>query len=135
VKRFEEMPHTADIAARIYGATLAELFVNAAYALFGMSYDTAGMAGEVPLDVYLESHDNESLIVKWLNELLYLSESKGLVFTGFDVTLTFGCIQGKVYGLERSSVEGKKEIKAATFHDIKFARTDKGFETVIVFDV
>ena len=32
-KRFEEVPHTADLAIRVWGRDMAELFVNAAYGM------------------------------------------------------------------------------------------------------
>jgi SHS2 domain-containing protein len=36
MKRFEEIPHTADWSFRAFGRDLRELFENAAHALFGL---------------------------------------------------------------------------------------------------
>ena len=39
------MPHTADLAARIYGKDLPDLFANAAFAMFDMMKPSASSGG------------------------------------------------------------------------------------------
>ncbi|MBI3362099.1 MAG: archease [Chloroflexi bacterium] len=82
----------------------------------------------------LEAPDTESLLVAWLNELLYFTESDGQVFTEFGVNaLTDTHIEAQATG--GPATELNKQIKAVTFHNLKVERTDEGFETTIVFDV
>ncbi|HEC35265.1 MAG TPA: archease, partial [Anaerolineae bacterium] len=78
---FEEVPHTADIALRVWGQDLPELFANAARGMAWLMVDpsTVNPTVEVPLE--LRAYDAESLLVTWLGELLYLNERDGLVFT------------------------------------------------------
>ena len=37
--RYEQLEHTADVALRVYGGSLQELFTNAAYAMFSQLAD------------------------------------------------------------------------------------------------
>ena len=131
---FEEVEHTADVALRVWGRDLKELFVNAARGMAWLLADpeTVEPTTEVSLD--LEGFDAETLLVTWLGELLYYNETEGLVFTEFDlreVTPTH------LRGIARGGVPGetRRHIKAVTFHDLNIRSTDRGLETTIVFDV
>ncbi len=83
---FEEIPHTADRAIRVWGDTLPELFVFAArgmYSLAGLPEDEVGEEEEMAVEV--EAATLEGLLVAWLNELLYLTETRKLSFRAFHV--------------------------------------------------
>jgi SHS2 domain-containing protein len=132
--RFEEVEHTADIAIRVWGRDLAELFANAAY---GMACQLGGMASgnqNVERLVELQAYDTETLLVSWLGELLYLSEREESIFTDFEMLeITPTRLRAIVGG--RPIEEHKQHIKAVTFSDLEIVRTQVGYETTIVFDV
>ncbi|MCL5950591.1 MAG: archease, partial [Chloroflexi bacterium] len=77
MKRFEEIPHTADWSFRAFGRDRRELFENAAYAMFAMegAIPPQGQTPEIVREVQVTGIDWESLLVNWLSELLYLQES------------------------------------------------------------
>jgi len=132
--RFEEVEHTADIALRVWGRDLAELFVNAAYGMACQMADLDEADRAVERSIELEAYDAETLLVAWLGELLYLHERDGCVFTDFDmleVTPT------RLRAVARGGPvrEHRRHIKAVTFSDLKIVYTDEGYETTIVFDV
>jgi SHS2 domain-containing protein len=133
-QRFEEIEHTADVAIRVWGRDLAELFANAAYGMACQLADPGEVEQTVEQSVELNAYDVETLLVSWLGELLYLGEREECVFTDFDlleVTLTrlWATIRG-------GSVHGhRRHIKAVTFSDMEIVQTDEGYETVVVFDV
>jgi SHS2 domain-containing protein len=133
-KRFEEIEHTADIAIRVWGGDLAELFVNAAY---GMACQLAGLDGvelTVERTVDLEAYDAETLLVTWLGELLYMGERDECVFVEFDMLeITPLRLRAVVRG--GTVREYRSHIKAVTFNELEIRRTDEGYETTIVFDV
>lgn len=138
MKRYEQIPHTADLAAKIYGDSLQELFENAAFAMFDMMGDLEGLKPEEKVDIKVEAPDTEDLLVSWLNEVLYASYIKKMLFTEFQV----GPIENnKLSAVARGQriEEGpgriRSEIKAATYHDLNIEKTDKGFEVTVVFDV
>jgi len=112
-KRYQQLEHTADLALRIYGGDLRELFANAAYAMFSQLADVGRAKTTVHQHVEVQGSDGESLLVNWLNELLYLHETEGQVYTEFDIQeLTTTCLKATVYGTEARAVH--LIIKAAT---------------------
>jgi SHS2 domain-containing protein len=131
---FEEIEHTADIAIRVWGHDLAELFANAAY---GMTCqladpDVVDQTAEQPIE--LDAYDAETLLVSWLGELLYLSEREECVFTHFEMLgVTPTHLRAVVRG--GSVEEHRQHIKAVTFNELEILHTDVGYETTVVFDV
>jgi len=131
---FEEVEHTADIAIRVWGRDLAELFANAAYGMAHQLGDPDAAKPSVEELVELEAYDKETLLVSWLGELLYLGEREGCIFTDFDVLeLTPTRLRAVARGgpVQRHG----QHIKAVTFSDLEILRTGDGYETTIVFDV
>lgn len=137
---FEEVPHTADWALRARGRTLAELFVNAARGMYALMAEE--LPAEAPLahTVEVEAASGEGLLVAWLNELLYLTEREGVVFTAFRLEeLT---VQEEAVARLRATAAGdrakgglRKYIKAATYHNLTIRRRDGLYEVEVVFDV
>ena len=133
-KRFEEVEHTADIAIRVWGRDLAELFANAAYGMARQLVDPDDVKLTVEQLVQLEAYDEETLLVSWLGELLYLGEREGCVFTNFDV-LAIAPTRLRAVARGGPATEHGQHIKAVTFNDLEILRTGDGYETTIVFDV
>ena len=131
---FEEVEHTADIAIRVRGRDLAELFANAAYGMTCQLADVDGVEPTVRYSIALEAYDVETLLVSWLGELLYLGERDGCVFADFDVLeVTPTWLRAVAWG--GPVQEHGRHIKAVTFSEMEIVRTGEGHETVIVFDV
>lgn len=133
-KRYQQLEHTADLALRIYGGDLRELFANAAYAMFRQLADLARLKATQHQHVEVEGSDGESLLVNWLNELLYLHETEGQVYTEFDIQeLTTTCLKATVFGAETRDVH--LIIKAATYHNLAIRQSKDGYQATVVFDV
>ena len=135
MKRFEEIPHTADWSFRAFGSDLKELLENAAYAMFeleGIHADTN--TSEVVRVVSVYGSDPESLLVNWLSELVYLQETFQEEYYYFLVELL------PRYSL-RAQIRGQpltvavRMIKAVTYHNLTIKQTPAGWETVVVVDV
>ncbi len=133
-ERFEEIDHTADIAIRVWGTGLAELFQNAAYGMASQLADADDVPLETSVTLELEAADVELLLVRWLSELLYLGEERSVVFTDFDMlevkhtALRAVARGGHVHQLHH-------HIKAVTFSDLDVKQIENGYETTVVFDV
>jgi SHS2 domain-containing protein len=133
-KKFEEIEHTADLALRVYGQDMRELFANAAYGMFALMAEPSLEEPAREREVSLEATDYESLLVDWLNELIYLHEVEGETYSQFAIeTLSPTKLKAHVTGGPTQSKT--KAIKAATFHDLKINETANGFVATIVFDV
>jgi SHS2 domain-containing protein len=132
---YEEVEHTADIALRVRGKNLNAFLVHAARGmceLYGVPDEDAPLSA--PYQVKLESPDLETLLVDWLNELLYLMEIHELILTRFifqDTSKTH--LIAQVKGRKRRRIDNL--IKATTFHNLEVEETSMGYEATIVFDV
>jgi SHS2 domain-containing protein len=131
---YEQLEHTADLALRICGHCLTELFVNAAYAMFSQLADLKRIQPVVEEQVSVEGTDYESLLVNWLNELLYLHETQNAVYKVFEIVdLSHQGLKATVCGATTADVY--TIIKAATYYDLDISETAEGYTATIVFDV
>jgi len=136
MRSFEEIDHTADRAFRVSGRDMAALLENAARAMQALDKDegltTVERSGTREIDV--EGVDSESLLVNWLNEILYLAHVHRLVCDRF-------CIDELKNHRVRARVETREcdrsltHIKAVTFHNLKIREIPEGLEAEVVVDV
>jgi len=96
--------------------------------------DLDGLAPTEWREVRLEAWDRESLLVDWLNELLFLAETERLLFVDYRIELlTDTALVARVRGAHAPVTMAV--VKAATYHDLRLAHDDAGWSTVITFDV
>jgi len=74
-KDFEIVNHTADVGIIAYGTDIKQAFANAARALFSLITELDDVAEVLHRDIELIAPDEESLLVEWLNELIYLFDA------------------------------------------------------------
>ena len=130
--------HTADIGIRCRAPTLERLFECAARAMFELivPLDSVEPARKVPVAVKAASL--EELFVSWLEELLYIWESKRILLSRFMVRNVStdsveAAVAGEPYDAGRHDLQS--EIKAATYHGLQIERTGDGWEVQVIFDV
>lgn len=141
---YEEIEHTADWAIRVRGRDLAELFAAAARGMFSLLTDLSAVEARREIELDLRAIDTETLLVDWLNELLYLSEQRQIVFNEFEIIQLDEPEAGRIERVARlrARVAGgpvpgglRKVIKAATFSSLAIDRDAAAYSTEIVFDV
>ena len=131
---FEEISHTADWSIRVWADDLLGLLAESARGMYALANAEAGEGPRVRRELSLEVYDAESLLVAFLEELLYLSDFEGLIFDDFSgLTVESTKISGIMEGGALRSQE--KEIKAVTFHNLEIRESERGLEVEIVFDV
>jgi SHS2 domain-containing protein len=133
LRGYEELQHTADVALRVWGRTLPELFVAAAEGMFALMGAPERLDSERELE--LEAEDLEALLVDWLNELIYLRDRYQELYSSFDVQVW---PSWRLHGVARGG-KAKPQgalIKAATYHGLTIGRLEEGegFVAEIVFD-
>ena len=136
-KEFEIVNHTADVGIIAYGADMNEAFANAARALFSLITDLDDVAEVTHRDIELTAPDQESLLVEWLNELIYLFDAENMLFKRFDITqLSPTHLKARSYGDKVDSSRHKLKIgvKAATYHLLKIDRSNGG-KAQVLFDI
>ncbi len=136
-KDFEIVNHTADVGIIAYGADIRQAFANAARALFSLITELDDVDEFLHRDIELTAPDEESLLVEWLNELIYLFDTENIVFKRFDVTkLNNTRLKARSYGekVDSSKHRLKTGVKAATYHMLKIDKGD-GCRVQVLFDI
>jgi SHS2 domain-containing protein len=131
---FDEIEHTADWAFRARGRDLKELFCHAAQAMFALQGQAAEAASGKTRDLQVEGFDRETLLVNWLNELLYLQETTGESYTGFEI-VEMSDVKLRAKLQIGAQDKNRRLIKAVTFHDLRLQQTPDGWEATVVLDV
>jgi SHS2 domain-containing protein len=130
---FEELPHTADWALRVWAASLPALFAEAAVGMNTLSGVQLAPSPRLSHSFAAEAPDVESLLVQFLSELVYLAEQENQGFDAFEISLIGLELKAVMAGAPLLSLN--KSIKAVTYHNLQIRQTDAGFEVEIVFDV
>ncbi|MFQ5794462.1 MAG: archease [Candidatus Bipolaricaulia bacterium] len=138
---FEYIDHEADAWVIGIGATPEEAFVEGAKATFNLMVDIEQMTPRKTVEISCRADDIEELFVAWLNELILAKDIHGLVFSDFEVAIretnTGFELTGKARGEppDPERHELRTEVKAATYHGLKFERTDGEYRVGCVVDL
>ena len=131
---FEEIEHTADWALHIRAKDFEGLLRNAALGmleLMGIAGDEVGVRER---KIEVEGIDRETLLVSWLEEVLYVVERYGVGIGSIELYVSKDTHLVATIN-EIPSIIPKKEIKAVTYHGLNISETEHGLEATIVFDV
>ena len=136
-KEFEIIDHTADVGIVAYGADIKQAFANAAKALFSIITEPEDIQEVLYRDIKISATDQESLLVQWLNELIYLFDTENILFKRFDIAhLSHTRLKARIYGenVDKSKHELKTGVKATTYHMLKIDKDD-GYKVQVLFDL
>jgi len=135
---FEVIDHTADMGIIAYGTNVKEVFANAALGLFSLITDPRKVEEKLHLDIKASSQDRDSLLVEWLNELIYCFDVRHVLFRRFEISsLTDNELEATCYGEDFDPTKHKIKIgvKAATYHMLRLDKDNNGYKAQIIFDV
>jgi protein archease len=129
--------HTADIGLEVTGESRADLFAVAAAALGDLIYDPLGVTESETRQVQLEAATAEELLVRWLNELLYLREAEEFLWRTVEVEIPDECrlravLHGEPFDPARHVPRGG--LKAATYHQLRISRDGESWSARIILD-
>jgi protein archease len=133
-----QLRHTADLAWRLWGKDLPELFENAGRALSATLTDRRYLRRRATREVRLSADDREALLVDWLNHLLYLFDLDGFLGRDFKVeSLTPERLKARVTGegFDPGRHPEGTGVKAATFHQLSIVPAGDGWQATVVLDL
>lgn len=125
---WQHFGHAADIGVRGLGASPAAAFEQAALALMAVIVEPGRVAARDAVAIACEAADIESLLVGWLNALVYQMAVRHLLFARFDVTIEGLQLRATAAG-EPLSIERHQpavEVKGATFTALRVAQREDG---------
>ena len=130
---FEE--HTSEVKLVAVAPTLAELFVEAARGVAELLAEDLAVRPEGPTEsVELHARDVEALLVDWLNEVIFLSETRKRVFSEIQVDHASETeFAATLRGFEPQVI--KTAVKAATLHGARVEKHEGGYRASVVLDV
>jgi SHS2 domain-containing protein len=136
----ETFEHTADLGLRVVGKDLPDLFESAAEGL----YDVIVANREEVRDSESESVDLAAetlpdLLLAWLNELIFRTETQHRLYRRFHVQIDpsqphlEATIAGEPIDRDRHILD--HEVKAATHHGLTVRPSDEGWLAEVILDI
>ena len=136
---YEFLEHTADLKFRASGKTLQEALVEAGRALTEAVAGGSDIKPKVGREFTITVHKPEILVHDFLQELIFLFSTEQLLFSGYDLKLKEAIgyrltakVTGEKYDPKRHRL--LKEVKAATYHDMKVMGGEDGWVIEVVCD-
>ena len=138
--RFLEDVAIADIAFEAYGNDLNELFENSALAIFELSADLKTVNSSEKIEIELENEKIDNLLYDFLSEILFLKDSKYMIFKKVKVEIK----ENKTYQL-KATLEGEginpekqnleNDMQAITMHMFEVKKEKGKWKATVVVDI
>ncbi len=135
---YEVIEHTADVGLVARGGDMAELFANAGLGMLSLMVDLEGVRPEEARRIEVRARDRESLLVRWLTELLYFLDAEEMVFRRLEIEeLTDTHLRARALGerIDRERHRLHFGVKAVTRHMLEIAPENGGYRATILFDI
>jgi len=136
--KFEILEHTADIGIRAYGSNFGELLAHAGEALVCVVMETEAIEAKDPYPIAASGEDRESLLVNWLNEVLYYVDGQRVALGRFELRRVEETeAAGLAWGEPRTDRhEAKLIVKGVTYHQLRvFTAEDQRWCCEVYLDV
>ncbi len=128
---FDFLDHTADVLIEARGRTLEEALEEAGAAVYEVMTDTSRVMPATRREVIVDGIDLYNLIYRWIESLLVLTDSEGLVFGIFrvcEVSEDGSRMRAVVWGerFDPSRHEHRTIVKAMTYSQMEVQRDHEG---------
>ena len=135
---YEVFDHTADVGLHAFGISLYELFAHVAEGMESLMVSPEQVRSHVSREIRVEGHDAVSLLISWLNELIFLFDTEYLIFRQFEIddlteTRLHAFAHGERYDARRHDLSSA--IKAATWHEADVEQVEGGYRATVIFDI
>lgn len=124
--------HTGELELEIEAPTKPAVFLEALEAFSELVGGDGGVDAE-PLRMEVLGDDQASLLVAWLDELVFLAETQGFVAErATELELDEGVLRAMLRG---QVGDPPHLVKAVTLHRLEFEPDDEGWRARVVLDV
>lgn len=138
MNRYQQIEHTADIGILVEGQDIQELFANAGFAFFDLTWELEAVEERLFYPLELEEESLTDLLIGFLRELLYLNQAEDYIFKRFEIkaasdTRLEALAFGEKYDPGRH--KGKEEIKGVTYHQARVEKKGDRYQARVIFDI
>ncbi len=129
---------SGDVGLEVQADDLYDLFEGVASGMFGLITNTADIQEKTERRITIHSRDIDNLVIAWLNELIFIFDTDGLVPRRYEFyELTEDSVDGRIVGEEFNPQihERRLLIKAATYHDFEIKRIGSMWWLKVIFDI
>lgn len=119
---YQTLDHKADTGFMVTAPSLERLYIDAGLSMTDMLVRLDRIGSEERQTVSLTADNREQLMVRWLNEVLFLFERhkflcRRIVFNQFDGKRILATLWGETYAsIKHGHIS---EIKAVTYHQLE----------------
>ena len=135
---YEYFDHAADVGIRCRATSVEGLFQAAGRALMEWMGPAPGREETAALEARVEGQDREDLLVRWLQELLYLFQTRHLYFVSVaSVFISDRTLQGEFLfkHWDESSYGEFQEVKAITYHQLRVFEEGGSWHASVILDI
>ena len=137
--KFLENVAIADSAFEAQGDSLEDLFQTCAQATFEVMADTSTIEPKLEEEVELAGENLEELLFDWLAELVYLKDSKSVLFGKFEVKIEHKegyRLTASVWGepADQKKHKVRVDVKAVTYHLLEVKQVNDKWTAKVVLD-
>ena len=136
---YKIIDHTGDVGIEIENETLHGLIEDAIKGLYSIFLEAVKPEIKGEKEIYIEGKDIEELLVETLKEMIFLFDTKKIIFVKFvegkvDENRIYGRYYYDIFNSERYKVLSGG-VKAATYHNLKVIKRDGKYYAQIIIDV
>jgi len=136
-KKYEFFEHTADVKFKAYGRDLEEAFSNAALAMSSVITEYVKVKTESEERIEVEGTDKKSLLYNFLEEILFLLDTKGFLLNSIKEIKIEGLkLEAVLVGdtdIDNYGIEG--EVKAVTYNEMEIVEEKSKCAVQVVVDI
>jgi SHS2 domain-containing protein len=130
------LEHTADVQVECRAASFEGLLEEAAHALYAVALSVVHDQRDAERTVAVAAPCREEILVRWLQELLFLLDMQRFVATRYVFSVASeGCITAVLDGYICPVKDRAKEVKSTTYHGLEISETDGGLVARVIFDL
>lgn len=125
---WEHFPHGADVGLRGFGATKEIAFAQTACALTAAVADPADVSPVECVNLVCAAPDDETLLVEWLNAIVFEMAVRSMLFSRFAVQLSGTRLRGQAWGepVDVAKHKPAAEVKGVTYTALRVQQRRDG---------
>ena len=140
--KYKYIEHVADLKFQAFGKSLEEAFANAAIALYDFVTKTEQIEPKIEEKIEIESEDNKSLLYDFLEQFLFLIDTKQFLLHEIK-EIKIKRVNHEKLKLTAiavgDTVDGKYEtggdVKAVTYNDMFIKKEDDHYVIQVLMDI